>query len=180
MSGAGDLSWYTITVDTTTFFTGHRSLHLAARSSSARYGGVIQRFRAEQFRGHHLQITGHFRVRNAPGAAALWVRVESDVTQFAFRRVGIPGAVAPRSSWHRDSVVVAVSPRAVGVTIGAFLVGTGDAWLDDFSVRIVPDSVPLSPRHRRIQPLGADSLAALYGDAPAAPVDLGFETGGVR
>lgn len=180
VSGEGDLAWYDITLDRATVFQGHHSLRISARSSSARYGGVVQRIRADRYRGHHVQVTGHFRIGQAPAGAALVVRAEGEVTQFAFRRILAGNAVTLASSWQEDSVVVAVSPRAVGISIGAFLVGTGVVWLDEFSVRVVPDSVPLSPRHRRIQPLTADSLAHLYRHATLAPRDLGFDSGGIR
>jgi len=64
------------------------------------------------------------------------------------------------SEWVRREVVLTVPHNAHAIAIGALLVGTGQIWVDDFSLEMVGSDVPTT--------VAEESLSQ-------TPVNLNFE-----
>jgi RNA polymerase sigma factor (sigma-70 family) len=139
---------------------------LADLKSAAR---LTQTFRAADYRGGRVRLSGYVRTEGLRGGARLWMRVDGAEALFGDDPGDDP--VTRTSDWVRREVVLDVPPAAAYVHIGVVVEGAGTAWFDDLRVEAVgPDVAPTNPsppgRYERPQPKPA---------VGPGPVNLGFE-----
>jgi len=88
-------------------------------------------------------------------------------------------AVAQRG-WTRITLVAEVPKDAAGISFGVRMKGSGEVWADDFTLRVVSNTVATTTVERRpFRGPGKDAAVREmlddYGRAPSAPVNSGFE-----
>ena len=98
--------------------------------------------------GRGFKFTGAIRTQGLQGQAVLYVIVKGgERTLFTddMRR----RAVAGTTDWAYYTIVVPPLPDADEITVGALVIGNGDAWFDDLKVTTVEASGDMSAESRR-------------------------------
>jgi hypothetical protein len=104
--------------------------------------------------------------------AGLWMRVtEGGQTPTAAFDDMADRPIKGTTDWKQVQVVLDVSPRAEGITIGALLTETGTVWVSGLRLEVVDRTVAITGRHERQneQPMNLDFTASgeIEGGFPA-------------
>jgi hypothetical protein len=145
--GAGNgnqANWATVEMDTAVRHGGVSSARVATRPGAVPTvaSSVIQLIKADSLRGKRVRFAAYIRTRNA-GGAGLLLMVNGEGRTLAMDN-GLAPALAGTTEWTRREVVVDVPNTAIGIIFGVLLRDTGEAWIDDASVEIVGDQVPVT------------------------------------
>ncbi len=141
---------------------GRRALRIArAYPADTTSAGVMQSIDATPYRGKTVWLRAFVRitipVQDRPIAAlrtGLWLRVEwaGGATGFFDDMQQQP---IYQEDWRPYEIVGTVAPDAERISFGLQLVGPAQVWLDDVSLRVVPDL----PAPEPARPLSAQGLA---------------------
>jgi hypothetical protein len=92
------------------------------------FGTLMQRFKADAFRGHRVALTGQLRGEGIDGHESwggLWMRVDAEATPgIAFDNMQ-ERAIRGATPWLDARVVLEISPRASTISVGTLLAGRG-------------------------------------------------------
>jgi hypothetical protein len=155
---------YEARIDREEHYSGAASGFIASRSDRpSGFGTLMQVFKADNYRGKRVRMTGYLKVEGVETWAGLWMRVDGPGGAIlAFDNMQdrpVKGTIG----WEQYEVVLDIPPNGVNVSFGVLLAGRGRAWADDFAFEIVGDDVPVTDLKKKIK------------DMPAEPVNLGFE-----
>jgi erythromycin esterase len=137
-------------------------------------GTLVQSLRADAYRGHRVRLSGWIRTSGVGGeGAGLWFRGDGvkigPFDNMTGRRL------TGTNDWQHVSIVVDVPSGTTGVAYGVLLVGPGVIWVDDLTLEVVDETVPVTaPLSERLYSDSAET-AALYSRLSLRPVNLGFE-----
>lgn len=134
---------YVVGVDKAQVHSGKASAYIRAKAEDPQgFGALSQRFSAVPFRGTRLRLAAYLRVQSVEDWAGLWMRIDGvDGHLQGFDNMQ-QRPVRGTSEWVRREVVLTIPPNAYAIAIGALLVGTGQIWVDDFSLEVVGNNVP--------------------------------------
>ncbi len=170
---------YALTIDTTVAFSGRWSMLLLSLpgASSTTWMASQQIVDAGGYRNKRVRLRAYLRTQQAT-SGALWLAVEGFENHKPATLL-LDTLVAPRhgtTSWRAATAVFDVDSRAMCVRFGSMLYGTGAVWLDDISLDVVGDTVPVTVRAQRPQPLegGGTDQSNCTGMIPR-PTNLDFE-----
>jgi hypothetical protein len=173
----GSGSGYQIGVDNSESHGGETSAYMSASSRNGNaFGNLMQTVRADAYRGKRMRWSGWVKHTDLTGPdVGLWMRVDG------------PGEVAScdnmsnrslsgSAGWHQVSIVLDVPENAIGIALGALLVGTGTLQIDDLEFEEVGSDVPVTNLYAT-PGAGPDSATAVetYSSRPDAPANLDFE-----
>jgi hypothetical protein len=119
--------------------------------SGAPFGNLIQRVDAAQLRGKRVRFQAAVRaeVDGRRNQAQLWLRVDR-TTADGQRAMGAFDNMGDRpitnSEWRHYEIVGDVAEDAEKITVGMMLLGKGQAWIDDASLKVVGSEVPLTAK----------------------------------
>lgn len=155
---------YRISLDRSIIHQGSASGHLESLGETAPGGfaTLMQQFRADEYRGKRMRLSGFVRTRGASGFCGLWMRVDNaaeDVLQFDNMN---DRPLAGDLDWNHYSIVLDIPEESAVVSFGLLLYGPGRVWLDSLRFEEVDSSVPTT---------GQPPVPEL----PAGPVNLSFE-----
>ena len=139
------------------------------------FGTLFQQIRADVYRGQRIRYSGWIRTAHVGGeGVGLWIRGDGVNIGTFDNMTG--RRLTGTNDWKHASIVVDVPPGTVGLAYGVLLVGPGVIWVDDLTLEIVDQSVPVTAP--LIERSGTDSAqaAAQYTRLPLRPTHLGFET----
>lgn len=159
-------------VDTVEKHSGRASalLECATKDLDA-FGTLMQTFRADEYRGRRVRLSGHLRSRDVEHWAALWMRVDGlEASQLAYDNMS-KRPVRGDTEWSSYQIVLDVPRTAALITYGALLGGSGRLWVDDLAVEVVGEDVPTTDMK---EPVG-QTKTVVRADLPARPVNMGFE-----
>jgi RNA polymerase sigma factor (sigma-70 family) len=136
------------------------SLRCTARRADG-FGTMIQTFRADDFIGKRMRLSGALRARNVDGRLGLWMRVDGpDDAPLAFDNSdGRP--IRGTTDWERGHVVLDVGDDATAIALGVLLIGRGEGHAAGLRFEAVSRDTPVTDMS------ATDRL-------PAGPVDLDF------
>jgi hypothetical protein len=137
---------YSLQLDRQVKHGGESSLRI--QSADARpdeFGGVLQRFLADGFRGRRIRLSGYVRVAGAGGGGALWMRIDGGTAGTPFDNMQ-DRALKGTADWRRLEIVFDVPADAARINFGALLTGAGTLWVDDLELSVVDRSVPTTGR----------------------------------
>lgn len=126
-----------------TFRFGWASAYIRSLSEEpAGHGTLVQRIRADLYRGQTVKLISFFRKAEPATAGWLYLRIDD---RESVRVVKMSQKLGPdeRGEWFRHELVVAVPVTAVGITLGAGLSGSGQLWVEDVVLEVV------SPAYRQ-------------------------------
>ncbi|MBD1397318.1 peptidase S41 [Pontibacter sp. JH31] len=105
------------------------------KTSSAQFGPIMKAVPASEFQGKEFMFTGKVKRATGSGTGHLWVRVDktNNSTGF-FDNMG--GRSIQSDQWTTYEIKGKVDKGADKIVVGAFLMGEGELWLDDMSLKV--------------------------------------------
>lgn len=110
---------------------GHGSLHVT-RVRDEPYGMVAQDIDATPYVGKTLELSAMSKTRDV-GAKGWKLLINGNAPNTLIYSAPFTGT----QDWQRQSVKLKVTPLVHKVTLGAILLDSGDAWLDDVELKVV-------------------------------------------
>lgn len=128
-----------------------------AKMDHSNFGGLMQSFKADRYRGKRLMLTAQIKTKGAGYGAGLWMRVDGPNKEvLAFDNM-MNRALGGDADWRTAKIILDVSPKAKAIFYGALLSGTGQAWITSLKFETVgkagevtdmektEDTLPLEP-----------------------------------
>ena len=131
----------------------------------------MQMFRAHHYRGTRVRLVAYIKTRDVAQWAGLWMRVDGlqdEILSFDnMESRPIIGTV----DWTPYAVVLDVPAESAYIAFGILLVGEGNVWIDDVTLDVVSEDVPLTALE-----LGEQEARTIpQRDYPLHPENLDFE-----
>lgn len=167
---------YEMVIDTAVRHGGKASAHVRFTGNKAEgFGTLGQVFRADEYRGKRLRMSAWMKTEGVD-AAHLWLRLDAERTTVGFDNMD-NRVVKGTTEWRKYDLTLDVPAETVNVAFGVFVVGRGEAWVDDFRFEAVGTDVAatdlLTPEMRRQE----RPYKATAAGNPARPSNLDFEAG---
>ena len=105
------------------------------------FGTLMQSFRATQYLGKRVRVSGFIKSEGVQEWSGLWMRVDRDSTVVGFDNMQ-DRPIKGTNDWRRYEVVLDVPKDATGIAFGVLLSGSGTVWLNSTSFEVVDTSVP--------------------------------------
>ena len=135
--------------DTSEFHSGGSSAHLFSTENSVRgFGTIMQSFDADEYRGKRVRLSAWVQSRDVQDWAGLWMRVDAKGSSVSFDNMA-DRPIKGSAEWTQHHIVLDVPENADTIALGALLSGTGELWVDDFELDLVPQSTPLTGQRQR-------------------------------
>jgi hypothetical protein len=164
---------HTLRLDRATKYRGSASGQIKFRGeSSESFATMMQMFKADVYRGKRLRLSAWLKTQNAD-SAQLWMRLDGAKSMLGFDNMD-NHPVKGTTDWAQYAITLDVPVETVNIAFGAFLVGQGQLWMDDYVFEVVGDDVPTTNM------LTAEEMAAEQDMGPAReypdqPLNLNFE-----
>ncbi|WP_442604348.1 helix-turn-helix transcriptional regulator [Paenibacillus sp. KN14-4R] len=158
-------SEYEMGSDYTKTHHGKASGYLHGKGNSmGGFGTIMQMFKANNYRGQRLQLSGFIATKNVEQWCGMWMRIDGkDTDNIQFDNMS-NRPITGNTNWTRYSVVLDVAEDSDSIHFGVLLTGKGQVWIDSLQFDIVGDEVPSTNLEEKIE-------------IPDHPVNLGFEEG---
>ncbi|CEH28636.1 transcriptional regulator [Aneurinibacillus migulanus] len=154
---------YTMGVDHKNVHQGTASGYIRSNKREASgFATMMQKFKAENYKGRRLRLSGFVKTEGVEQWAGLWMRVDgkdNELLQFdnMYNR-----PIKGTTNWNHYSVVLDVPSDSIAIAFGLLLGGPGQVWVDSISFDIVDEKVPSTNMEEDIQ-------------LPEQPLNLQFE-----
>jgi hypothetical protein len=164
---------YEMTVDTAMKHDGKASARITFIGEKAEgFGTLMQIFKADDYRGKRVAMSAWMKTKDAE-SGNFWLRIDGVDTSLGFDNM-FNRAVRGTTEWKEYEIVLDVPEEAVNIAFGAFVAGKGQAWVDDFSFKVVGETA-LSGAKPTPEQVKAKELAGSAKKHPRKPVNLDFE-----
>lgn len=148
-----DIPGYRVTTTDQQPAAGNRCATIATteQAGEAPFGNLLQQVDARPFRGRRVRFRAAVRteVNGRGNQAQMWLRVDW-TSKAGTRQVGAFDNMMNRpitlGDWDHYEIVADVDLEAEHITLGVFLMGEGQAWIDDASLTTVGAEVPTTAR----------------------------------
>ncbi|WP_018476233.1 S41 family peptidase [Pontibacter roseus] len=105
------------------------------KTSSAQFGPIMKAITASEYQGKEFIFTGKVKRATGSGTGHLWVRVDkTNKSTGFFDNMG--GRSIQSDQWATYEIKGKVDKGADKIVVGAFLMGEGELWLDDMSLKV--------------------------------------------
>lgn len=143
-SNGSNVQNYEISVDTTVKHSGRASARIKSIAATPKegFGGFMQVFAADVYHGKRIRMSAWLKSENAD-ALQLWFRLDGAKSMLGFDNMD-SRAVKGTSDWKKFELTLDVPTNTINIAFGAFLIGSGQGWVDDFQFEIVGQEVPLT------------------------------------
>ncbi|RPI73851.1 MAG: hypothetical protein EHM47_05150 [Ignavibacteriales bacterium] len=136
---------YSAGVDLQESQSGFSSAYLKSISSKpVGFVTLMQTFKANNYRSQRIKLTAFLKTRFVSGGASLWMRINDAVGKpLAFddmRERPFLGSM----EWTSVDIVLDVPPMSDEIAFGFLLRGKGQVWIDNISVSMVGEDVPVT------------------------------------
>jgi hypothetical protein len=130
------------------------------------FGTLMQMFKADEYRGKRVRMSGYVKAKDASDWAGLWMRVDGarKDEMLAFDNMQ-DRAIKGTIEWKKYEIVLDVPENSEMVAFGLLLSGKGQVWMDDLQFEVVGKDVPTTGR----------ATAGAASGAAKAPLNLNFE-----
>lgn len=135
---------YEMGIDQKTVHQGKASGYLKSKTvqDSGEFATMMQEFKADQYKGKRMKLSGFIKTENVQSFCGLWMRIDStseDVLQFDnMSNRPITGA----NNWNQYSIVLDVPENSATISFGLMLMGKGHVWVDGLQFKEVDQTVP--------------------------------------
>jgi hypothetical protein len=126
------------------------------------FGTLMQTFKADDYRGRRVRMSGYVRSADVADWAGLWLRVDGVKGETLSFDNMQDRAIKGTTAWKQCEIVLDVPEESQQLAFGILLNGTGHVWMDDIKFETVGKDVPVT---------GSSSKSS----KAAAPVNLDFE-----
>jgi hypothetical protein len=172
IKAGSDPADYDMGVDTAVRHSGKASGFIRAKADDPKgFATLMQTFRADEYRGKRLRLSGHVRADKIDKWAGLWMRIDGQNKRLGFDNMQ-DRAIKGTSDWKKYDLVLDVPTASVNIAFGILLVGKGQTWVDDLQFEVVGNDIKATnmpiegekPSTKKTIPAGK-----------MKPVNLGFE-----
>jgi hypothetical protein len=164
---------YEVKVDHTVKHGGKASASLKRITTEAKpaFGTIVQAFKADDYRGKRLRLTGYVKSNEVEGWAGLWMRVDSEQEgTVAFDNMQ-DRSIKGTADWKKCEIILDLPESSSIITFGVLLAGKGQVWIDDLQFDVVGKDVKTTAKE--IRPTG--QKVEVPKDLPKKPRNLDFE-----
>lgn len=125
-------------------YQGQPSVILLSNTPAVKgFGTVMQCKNAKEYRSKRVRFSAWVKTENVVGWAGLWMRV--DVGKDWYRLDNMyDRALRGTLVWQKCEVVLDVPEASTGVCMGMLVAGPGAAWMNNYKIEEVDDSVPVT------------------------------------
>jgi hypothetical protein len=162
---------YEVAVGAEAEYGNYRSVVLRAKMPVVKgFGTLMQQFRADNYLGKRVRLSGSLKTDGLQDWAGLWMRVNKGNLVIAFDNM--QGRVLKGTHDWKDYEVVLDVPRdATDISFGVLLQGSGSVWLRHPQLETVGYSVPTTGSVNFPQQMRQTSNFPF----PEGPLNLNFE-----
>ena len=164
---------YQMGIDTTVKHSGNASGHIKFIAETAKgFGTLMQMFQAGEYRGKRLRLSAWMKTEDAD-SAHVWMRLDGMKSMLGFDNMD-NRAVKGTSDWSKYELTLDVPEETIFIAFGAFIIGKGQAWVDDYCLEVVGKDVPTT---NLLTPEQMQEEEELKGrtDYPQQALNLNFE-----
>ncbi|MCM3168501.1 helix-turn-helix transcriptional regulator [Peribacillus frigoritolerans] len=142
---------YQMGIDRETFHKGQASgfLKSVTAESQEEFATMMQQFKAENYLGKRMKLSGFLKSKGVDGFCGLWMRVDNalqDVLQFD--NMG-DRPIVNDTEWNHYYIVLDVPENSAIISFGVLLSGRGQVWIDELEFEEVsidtPKNAPFNP-----------------------------------
>jgi hypothetical protein len=171
-AAGSDPTSYDFRTDAVEKHAGKASASLQSKDTAADgFGTLMQMFRADDYRGQRVRMTGWVKAKEVEGWAGLWMRVDgAEKSSLAFDNMQ-QRAIKGTAEWKQYALVLDVPDSGVAISFGVLLAGKGQVWVDDFHFEKVDNTVPVTDM--KVTP--GDNKTTVREETPKRPANLDFE-----
>ncbi len=127
---------YRIDTDETVVYNGEASGYIMSIGDRAQgFGTLMQRFRADEYRGHQVRMSAYVKTEGVTGWAGLWMRVDGPEGVLSFDNMG-DRPIHGTTEWTLYEVILDVPEESINISFGVLVEGPGQVWVDDFQFEI--------------------------------------------
>jgi hypothetical protein len=150
-----------------------------ADDAASNFGTLMQEFKADQFRGKRLRLTGYVKTQGVSEWAGLWVRVDGlERSSLAFDNMQ-DRKIEGTTDWKAYSIVLDIPDDAAVVAFGVLLAGKGQVWVDDLVFDVAGPDVASTDLGLEPQEVPDDRKKFMKESVKFLPrdaINLGFES----
>jgi hypothetical protein len=161
---------YDMGADTTAHHGGKASGFIKAKEDPKGFGTLMQMFRADNYRGKRLRLSGYVKSDQIDDWAGLWMRIDGKTKTLGFDNME-ERAIKGTTDWKKYEIVLDVPKESVNIAFGILLQGKGQAWVDDFQFEVVGKDVPVTHEPFEADPFDKETEPVDQKE----PVNLDFE-----
>lgn len=167
---------YEMVIDTSVRHGGKMGAHIRFTGEKAEgFGTLGQGFRADEYRGKRLRMSAWMKTEGVD-AAHLWLRLDAERTTVGFDNMD-NRVVRGTTGWQKYDLTLDVPAETINVAFGVFVVGRGEAWVDDFRFETVGTDVAATDMTTLEMRKQERPYKATANGSPARPENLDFEAG---
>ena len=116
---------YEIGVDRTVRHGAKASGFIKAKAADPKgFAALMQTFRADDYRGKRLRLSGYVKTDAIGDWSGLWVRIDSETKTVAFDNMQ-ERKIQGTSDWKKYDIVLDVPADSVNISFGILLAGKG-------------------------------------------------------
>ncbi|WP_336865579.1 AraC family transcriptional regulator [Peribacillus frigoritolerans] len=135
---------YQMGIDRETFHKGQASGFLKSVTAEAKeeFATMMQQFKAENYLGKRMKLSGFLKSKGVDGFCGLWMRVDNalqDVLQFD--NMG-DRPIVNDTEWNHYYIVLDVPENSAIISFGVLLSGRGQIWIDELEFEEVSIDTP--------------------------------------
>lgn len=135
---------YQMGIDRETFHKGQASgfLKSVTAESKEEFTTMMQQFKAENYLGKRMKLSGFLKSKGVDGFCGLWMRVDNalqDVLQFD--NMG-DRPIVNDTEWNHYYIVLDVPENSAIISFGVLLSGRGQVWIDELEFEEVSFDTP--------------------------------------
>ncbi|MEW5552849.1 AraC family transcriptional regulator [Peribacillus frigoritolerans] len=135
---------YQMGIDRETFHKGQASgfLKSVTAESKEEFATMMQQFKAENYLGKRMKLSGFLKSIGVDGFCGLWMRVDNalqDVLQFD--NMG-DRPIVNDTEWNHYYIILDVPENSAIISFGVLLSGRGQVWIDELEFEEVSIDTP--------------------------------------
>jgi len=164
-----------MSLDANVKHSGKAGAHIKFIGESAEgFGTLTQVFKAGAYHGKRVRMSAWMKTENAD-SAQLWMRLDGEKRMLGFDNMD-NRPVKGTTKWKKYEITLDVPEATVNIAFGAFVVGKGQAWVDDFQFEVVGQEIAttnmLTP-----EDMQEEHSFGMIINYPPQPMNLNFEEG---
>ncbi len=154
---------YEMGVDFKVAYSGKSSGYIKGTTSSTGFATLVQKFKADKFRGKRVRFSGFVKTEGVKEWANLWMRIDGAKNEgLGFDNME-NRPIKDTRDWRKYSIVLDIPENSAFILIGIMLNGQGQVWADELLFETVKKTVSLTGEEEQV-------LAF-----PTEPINLDFE-----
>lgn len=160
-------------LDRATQYRGSASGQIKSKGeSSESFATMMQMFKADTYRGKRLRLSAWLKTQNAD-SAQLWMRLDGAKSMLGFDNMD-NRPIKGTTDWAHYAITLDVPAETVNIAFGAFLVGQGQVWMDDYLFEVVGEDVPTTNMLTAEEMQEGQDMGPAH-EYPEGPLNLNFE-----